>query len=151
MRDLPPHRTMQDDEIDRLKAQLKEYEEKGRVLMDISRDLKGRVTELEEFVADTATACQRSLDPDWVPDWVTEALAPLAERCRALLGDDPEEYESAWLLRKQAEAVEPAIRTALRSLGNADLSEDDIADFAESYAQRLHQQADDIEKAGGIK
>lgn len=50
MSNLPLHRTMQDDEIDRLKAQLKEYEEKGRVLMDISRDLKARVTEMETMV-----------------------------------------------------------------------------------------------------
>lgn len=39
-----------DDEIDRLKAQLKETEEKGRVIMDISRDLKARVGELETMV-----------------------------------------------------------------------------------------------------
>ena len=50
MSDLPLHQTMQDDEIDRLKAQLKETEEKGRVLMDISRDLKARVRELETMV-----------------------------------------------------------------------------------------------------
>ncbi|WP_417315629.1 hypothetical protein [Cycloclasticus pugetii] len=38
---------MQDDEIDRLKAQLKEDKEKGRELMDMCRDLKVRVAELE--------------------------------------------------------------------------------------------------------
>ena len=47
MSDLPLHRTMQDDQIDRLKAQLKETEEKGRVLMDMCRDWKARAGELE--------------------------------------------------------------------------------------------------------
>ena len=51
MSDLPLHRTMQDDEIDRLKAQLKETEEKGRVLMDMCRDLKARVTGIKQIIA----------------------------------------------------------------------------------------------------
>jgi len=48
MSNLPLHRTAQDDEIDRLKAQLKETEEKGRVLMDMCRDLRVRATRLSE-------------------------------------------------------------------------------------------------------
>jgi hypothetical protein len=51
----------------------------------------------------------------------------------------------AFILRKQAKAVEPAIRTALRNLGNPDISEDDIAKFASDYATRLRQQADQQE------
>lgn len=59
-----------------------------------------------------------------------------------------EKCQKAMVLRKQAEAVEPAIRTALRNLGNAHITESDISRFAEDYAQRLLQQAADIEKGG---
>ena len=60
-----------------------------------------------------------------------------------------EKCQKAMILRKQAEAVEPAIRTALHNLGNADITEEDIRVFAEQYAQRLRNQADELEKAGG--
>ena len=104
MSDLPLHRTMQDDEIDRLKAQLKEAEEKGRVLMDMCRDLKARVAELERCVDD---------------------------------GSD------AWLLRKQAEAVE----RAAMNFGGRDYSEVRLG-LCE-WAKHLRQQADEAERAGG--
>lgn len=119
-----------------------------RQLVDRVEQAEARVAELEEAVADTAIACQRSLDPDWVPDWVQDALIPLSKQCRALLGDDPDEYESSWILRKQAEAVEEAIVYALRAVGNVDPFEVDIHKFANDYAQRLRQQADDIEMGG---
>jgi cell division septum initiation protein DivIVA len=117
--------------------------------------LRARVAELEEFVSDTATACQRSLDPDWVPDWVHDALSPISDRCRTLLGDDPDEYESAWLLRKQAEAVEGWANDQ-HLPPNEDLTElgwhaKRIYGRAKDYAQRLRQQADEAERAGGEK
>jgi len=109
--------------------------------------LRARVAELEEFVSDTATACQRSLDPDWVPDWVHDALSPISDRCRTLLGDDPDEYESAWLLRKQAEAVEKFGQ----EIGVFDPEYDD-QEYVEiprrevkAYAQSLRQQADEMD------
>ena len=109
-----------DDEIDRLKA---------------------RVSELEDFVADTYTACQRSLDPDWVPDWVQESLAPISERCRSLLGDYPDEYESAWLLCKQAEAVEALkFPVMMRKMWSGT----EVDGWLNGHAQRLRKQADDI-------
>ena len=52
----------------------------------------------------------------------------------------------AFILHKQAEAVESAIKTALRNLGNADLYEEDIDQFAFNYANHLRQQADELEK-----
>ena len=46
----------------------------------------------------------------------------------------------AWLLRKQAEAVDEAIVYALRAVGNVDPFEVDIHKFAHDYAQRLRPQ-----------
>lgn len=37
----------------------------------------------------------------------------------------------------RVDAVGPAIRTALRNFGNADIDEEDIQHFAEDYAQRI--------------
>src|SRR5690554_1786606 len=45
-----------DDKIDRLRAQLKETEEKGRVLMDMCRDLRARVAELEVAILNAVQA-----------------------------------------------------------------------------------------------
>src|SRR5690554_8021380 len=75
MSDLPLHRTMQDDEIDRLKAQLREAEEKGRVLMDMCRDLKARVTEL-------SGSLQGSVPEGWrlVPVEPTKSMLCAAEK-----------------------------------------------------------------------
>jgi len=83
----------------------------------------------------------------------SEALRERLENYEALkrmhrLDNYPNELSAkAWLLRKQAEAVEPAIRTALRNLGNADISEDDIARFASGYAARIRQQANEQEQS----
>lgn len=54
-------------------------------------------------------------------------------------------------LRKQADAAEEAIVCALRTVGNVDPFEVNIHKFANDYAQRLRQQADESERAGGEK
>jgi len=56
-------------------------------------------------------------------------------------------------LRKQADAAEEAIVCALRTVGNVDPFEVNIHKFANDYAQRLRQQAAELEagKAGGEK
>lgn len=51
----------------------------------------------------------------------------------------------AWLLRKQAEAAEEAIVFALRTAGNVDPFEVNMHKFAKDYAQRLRQQANELE------
>ncbi|WP_328187010.1 hypothetical protein [Marinobacter sp. OP 3.4] len=107
--------------------------------------LRARVAELEDFVADTAIACQRSLDPDWVPDGVQDALVPLSKRCCALLGDDPDEHESAWLLRKQAEAVDWVWHNYCRESALEDckaLYQEDM----EGAVDALRQQAAELER-----
>lgn len=101
-------------------------DELTRLKSEVER-LRGRLAELEDVVENY------------------EAL----KRMHRLDNYPNELAAKAWLLRKQAEAVEPAIRTALRNLGNADLTEEDIDQFAYDYAQRLRQQADEAEKAGG--
>lgn len=55
----------------------------------------------------------------------------------------------AWLLRQQADTAEKAIVFALRTVGNVDPFEVNIHKFANDYAQRLRQQADEAERAGG--
>lgn len=54
-------------------------------------------------------------------------------------------------LRKQADAAEEAIVCALRTVGNVDPFKVNIHKFANDYAQRLRQQADEAERAGGEK
>jgi hypothetical protein len=49
------------------------------------------------------------------------------------------------LATHDADVAKSAIRTALRNLGNADLNEKDIADFADSYANQLLQQAKEVQ------
>ncbi len=61
------------------------------------------------------------------------------------------DMKGPWLLRKQAEAVEEAVVYALRTVGNVDPFEVDIHRFANDCAQRLRQQADEAERAGGEK
>ncbi|WP_342632193.1 hypothetical protein [Marinobacter alkaliphilus] len=61
------------------------------------------------------------------------------------------DYAEAFILRKQAEAVEEAVVYALRTVGNVDPFEVDIHRFANDYAQLLRQQADEAEQAGGEK
>lgn len=57
----------------------------------------------------------------------------------------------SYVLRKQAEAAEEAIVCALRTVGNVDPFEVNIHKFANDYAQRLRQQADEADRAGGEK
>lgn len=56
------------------------------------------------------------------------------------------DYSQAHILRKQAEAAEEAIVFALRTAGNVDPFEVNMHKFANDYAQRLRQQADDTQK-----
>src|SRR5690554_6192384 len=80
-------------ENEALRAQIKETEAKGRVLMDISRDLKARVAELTGEVA-----IQNELMQQMVYTEPTVNRKTIADSV-ALAGP-------ALLLRKQAEAVE---------------------------------------------
>src|SRR5690554_6673116 len=106
-------------ENEALRAQIKETEAKGRVLMDISRDLKARVAELESTL---------------------ESYEALRRMHR--LENYPNELAArGWLLRKQAEAVEKAAKRCIPK----GLSLSSILD----YAQRLRQQADEADRAGG--
>jgi len=136
MSDLPLYRTMQDDEIDQLKAQLKETEEKGRVLIAMCRDLiKARVAELERDNAHQRE--RRNADRDCIQKMKAETL------------------------RKQAEAVEQAkyehALTARQPDGTAGqpfqdgfyTAAEQYDTFLDRYAQRLRQQADEAERAGG--
>lgn len=59
------------------------------------------------------------------------------------------DYSQAHILRKQADAAEEAIVFALRTAGNVDPFEVNMRKFANDYAQRLRQQADEAERAGG--
>jgi len=133
MSDLPLYRTMQDDEIDRLKAQLKETEEKGRVLMDMCRDLRKRVTELER-TGSTSTSCPFCFDQmrnSYIlrkqAEAVDEVNCKLTEISEGMggRGMDPVlvmQYaastagEEAQSLRKQAEAVEDIRKDLLSDL-----------------------------------
>jgi cell division septum initiation protein DivIVA len=58
-----------------------------------------------------------------------------------VLDDTPQQC----LATHDADVAKSAIRTALRNLGNADLNEKDIADFADSYANQLRQQAKEVQ------
>lgn len=123
----------------------KAYQQGRRSAQADNEALRARVAELEDFVADTAIACQRSLDPDWVPDGVQDALVPLSKRCCALLGDDPDEHESAWLLRKQAEAVDWVWHNYCRESALEDckaLYQEDM----EGAVDALRQQAAELER-----
>ena len=105
-------------ENEALRAQIKETEEKGRVLMDMCRGLKARVAELESAYKNATT-------------WED-------------VGDVFNKPTSApWLLRKQAEAVE----VIADKLEGMNLMRPD--EFLRSNAERLRQQANEAERAGG--
>ncbi|OJT01194.1 hypothetical protein [Marinobacter nauticus] len=164
MSDLPLHRTMQDDEIDRLKAQLKETEEKGRVLVGMCRDLKARVTEL----LTVCQAVQRDLLLRAEPDWdgsgqqVVNLSAGFWEELNRVIGkydDTACKSFDALILRKQAEAVEnysAALGMWLKELPGkpcASFVEGVVSssEQADRYAKRLRQQAAEAERAGGVE
>lgn len=63
-----------------------------------------------------------------------QAKADLRDVC------DAEESAEAWLFRKQAEAVVPAIMVTGREFGRGDLTYSALRMFAEDYVQRLRQQ-----------
>ena len=81
---------------------------------------------------------------------VADFLGIDCEKSRKIPGKPSAVFHAA-ILRKQAEAVEEAIVYALRTVGNVDPFEVDIHRFANDYAQRLRQQADEAERAGGEK
>jgi len=90
-----------DDEIDRLKAQLKEAEDKGRVLVGMCRDLKARVAELSE-------ALTESQDWSWIDaheDMIDRALSkyPIEEMQR--LSDLEEKYRFSQQAERAANAI----------------------------------------------
>ena len=102
MSDLPLHRTMQDDEIDRLKAQLKETEEKGRVLMDMCRFWKARVAQMHEAAHELYAWCVENLTAEQIKEGL-----PAGHKIGQLLEFERPAVE-AFILREQAEAVEKA-------------------------------------------
>ena len=129
MSDKPIHHIIEDNEA--------LVEECARLQSEVER-LRGRCGDLE-----SENKYLRARDDSLISFLVNEAGLDMVS-VKAACGHIPN--EDAWLLRKQADAVEPAIRTALRNLGNADLSEEDIERFAEDYAQRLRHQAAESEK-----
>lgn len=100
--------------------------------------------EMELFTAVAVMICQQESN-EWDSDRV-QTHKDYAEVCGQRIAKLTPVNAKAWLLRKQAEAVEPAIRTALRNLGNADITEEDIKAFAYHYAQRLRTQAAALER-----
>lgn len=138
-----------DDEIDRLKAQLKETEAKGRVLMDMCRDFKRRVAEYEEemelFTAAAVMICQQESD-EWDSDSL-QTYKDYAEVCGQRIAKLTPANARAWLLRKQAEAVEAFAEDEGRRWPTT-LARGLVA-AAKQYAQSLRQQANEAEKAGG--
>lgn len=113
MSDLPLHRTMQDDEIDRLKA-----------------DLTAAKSEIESLQSALVQAQGASACDDGY-----------GRVCR-IVSRALEQKGSSWLLRKQAEAFEDEAKRRPGSLYSTCLKES---------AQRLRQQADEAERAGGEK
>ena len=135
-------------ENEALRAQLKETEEKGRVLMDMSRDLKARVAELERDVEeleylDTEAAVGAELAADEIM------------RLKAKL-EELEALRAPIILRKQAEAVEQcwtdiaemAFSTEVRTPEGAFTK---AAGYCADYSLRLRQQAEAAGRPGGEK
>lgn len=126
-------------ENEALRAQLKETEEKGRVLMDMSRDLKARVAELERDVAEL-----EYLDAEGREG--AELAADEIMRLKAKL-EELEALRAPIILRKQAEAVDEArehmLRDAARGTG---MNVDDANAWLKVKVQWLR---DEAEQAGG--
>lgn len=118
MSDLPLHRTMQDDEIDRLKARVAELEDAlvwalGKLSIEVPVT-GGNVSYIRAF-----------------------------EKADKALSSDGRAY----LLRKQAEAINQAINNYF----NIDSGPHSLKEHLEWQAQRLRDQADEAERAGGQK
>lgn len=117
--------------------------------------LRARVAELEDFAALAQAIGERQLDPDFVMPLVEADMKLLLKKAQEITKEDEAyDYENPWLLRKQAEAVE-AVANRLKHF--ADTAHDDSecvayrhgAEFATEEVNRLRQQADELEKAGG--
>lgn len=142
-----------DDEITTLRQQLADAKEENERVrqanihtMDVFEDMKAAKEKAEALVAELA-AKAHNLSFGIVNSLTDEQQEPFAKQfaelqdCIAALSSEP------YVLRKQAEAVEAFAKdegmswptTLARGLAAA----------AKQYAQRLRQQADDAERAGG--
>src|SRR5690554_5672002 len=134
-------------ENEALRAQFKETEEKGRVLMDMCRFWKARTAEQEEemelFTAAAVMICQQESD-EWDSDRL-QTYKDYAEVCGQRIAKLTPVNARAWILRQQAEAVEDFVQQ-MDSEGPWSYRED-----AMDYAVSLRQQADEAERAGGEK
>ena len=117
-----------DDEISRLQSANRDLYDRFDDARATAEQAQARVAELEEKLKQAE-----------------KKAALFLKACEDLL--DERGTEKALILHKQAEAVDEAIVYALRAVGNVDPFEVDIHKFANDYAQRLRQQADEL---GGV-
>ncbi len=104
--------------------------------------------EMELFTAAAVMICQQESD-EWDSDSL-QTYKDYAEVCGQRIAKLTPANARAWLLRKQAEAVEQIVDAdpdGRSEDGAALISVNEIWD----YAQSLRQQADEAERAGGEK
>lgn len=112
-------------------------EDESKALRQQLQQSEARVAELEEWAGRRPNVHDRDLRTEFA-QWADEIGAS----------------NGAWLLRKQAEAVEAFGQSVMvETEENDDLTDgefyaDDIKLMAETHAQRLRQQADELEKGG---
>ena len=111
---------------------------------------EARCAELEEFAAFSQLTAERELDPDYVPPRTAAAMLELLQRSREITKEDEScDYESAWLLRKQADEIDIACNKLRRDGIRPESSRPTIAVAdLHDYANSLRQQASDIESGG---
>lgn len=103
--------------------------------------------QLDQKQADLDRALARVAElEDGVKEAVSSPFGYQGQVVRKLLADKSQ----SWLLRKQAEAVVPAIMVTAREFGRPDITYSAVRMFAEDYAQRLRQQADELENENVI-
>jgi hypothetical protein len=107
--------------------------------------MQARVAKLEDFAAFAQMVASRQLDPDYVPVHVAEDMTKILNMSREITGeDDYDDYESAWLLRQKADAVDSFVKWVNphwpKSLATG------IADDAKNYTYELRQAADEADK-----
>ena len=131
------------DEVTRLQAENEHFKASLKIQKDLHESAKNYATQvtaeneaLRARVAQLETAALSAVQ-----------LMP-GGQAKAALRDayDAEESAEAWLLRKQAEAVVPAIMVTAQEFGRPDIVYSAMRMFAEDYAQRLHTQADALER-----
>lgn len=121
-------------ENEALRAQLKEAEEKGRVLMDMCRFWKARVAQMHEAAHELYAWCVENLTAEQIKEGL-----PAGHKIGQLLEFERPAVE-AFILRKQAEAVEDMWDK---------VNPDNPGRSLRDEAQRLRQQAAEAERAGG--